>query len=226
VVTAGRPGSEQLLVEGIRAARPDDGVLGEEGAATEGTSGVRWVLDPVDGTVNYLYGSPQWCVSVGVELHGQAVVGVVFAPGKGELWSAVRGRGATLDGRPLRCNPVTDLGQALVATGFGYDVRRRAAQARALPELLTSVRDLRREGAGALDLCSVAAGRVDAYFEQGMSPWDWSAGALVAAEAGARVSGLRGAPVSPAMVLAAAPGVYDALHDLLVRHDADADPLL
>lgn len=225
VVTAADRASERLIVEGVRAARPGDGVLGEEGAADDGTTGVRWVVDPIDGTVNFLYGLPQWAVSIGVEVDGTTVAGVVFDPAKGELWQAVRGAGATLDGRPLRCSAVTALPQALVATGFGYDARRRAAQARVLPELLPACRDLRRMGAGALDLCGVAAGRVDAYYEQALSPWDLSAGGLIAEEAGARVAGLRGAPAGPAMVLAAAPGVFDELHDLLVRYDADADPL-
>ncbi len=192
VVTAADRAVERLLTEGIREARPDDGLLGEEGAAVPGTSGLRWVVDPIDGTVNYLYGLPQWAVSIGVEDADGTVVGVVLDPAKGELFTAVRGGGAFLDGRPLRCTGVTDLGQALVATGFGYDARRRAAQARLLPDLLPRVRDLRRVGAGALDLCAVACGRVDAYYEQGLSPWDLSAGRLVATEAGARVEGLRG----------------------------------
>jgi myo-inositol-1(or 4)-monophosphatase len=225
VVTAADVAAERLLVDGIRAARPHDAILGEEGAADAGTSGVRWVIDPVDGTVNFLYGVPQWAVSVGVEAAGVTVVGVVFDPAKDELWQAVRGRGALLNGRRLRCTGVTELDQALVGTGFGYDARRRAAQARVLPELLPAVRDLRRQGAGALDLCSVAAGRLDAYYEQGLSPWDLSAGGLVAREAGARVAGLRGAAAGYPMVLAAAPGVFAALHDLLVRYDADADPV-
>jgi len=225
VVTAADRAVEQLLVDGIRGARPGDGVLGEEGASDGGTTGVRWVVDPIDGTVNYLYGIPHWAVSVGVEVGGQTAVGVVFDPSKDELWQAVRGGGAVLDGRPLRCGTETDLAQALVATGFGYDARRRAAQAALLPDLLPRVRDLRRAGAGSLDLCAVAAGRVDGYFEQGMSPWDHSAGALVAREAGAWVGGLRGVPESFAMVVAAGPGVFAALHDLLVAHDADADPL-
>ncbi len=225
VVTAADRAAERLLVEGIRAARPGDGVLGEEGASDDGTTGVRWVVDPVDGTVNYLYGLPQWGVSIGVEVDGVTEVGVVFDPAKDELWTAVRGGGAQLDGRPLRCNPATDLAQALVATGFGYDARRRAAQAALLPTVLPAVRDIRRVGAGALDLCAVAAGRVDAYYEQGLSPWDMSAGLLVATEAGARVGGLNGRAPGGDMVLAAAPGVFDALHDLLAGLDADRDPL-
>jgi myo-inositol-1(or 4)-monophosphatase len=225
VVTAADEASERLLVEGIRAARPDDGVLGEEGASVEGTSGVRWVVDPVDGTVNFLYGIPQWCVSVGVEVDGVAEVGVVVDPAKGQTWTAVRGGGAFLDGRRLRCSSATDLSQTMLATGFSYDARRRAVQAQHLTRVLPLVRDIRRMGAGALDLCAVAAGHVDAYYEQAMNPWDWTAGALIAREAGARVGGLRGQPESSDLVVAAAPGVFDALHDLLVELGADVDPL-
>jgi myo-inositol-1(or 4)-monophosphatase len=225
VVTAADRAVERLLVDGIRAARPDDGLLGEEGAASVGTTGLRWVVDPIDGTVNYLYGIPHWAVSIGIEDDGATVVGVVFDPSKDELWQSVVGQGATLDGRRLRCSDVSSLDQALVATGFGYDARRRTAQARILPTLLPVVRDIRRIGAGALDLCAVAAGRVDAYYEQGLSPWDLSAGGLIARESGARVEGLQGRPASGTLVLAAGPGVFDALHDLLAAADADADPL-
>ena len=200
-------------------------MLGEEGASREGTSGVRWVVDPVDGTVNYLYGLPQWAVSVGVEVDGTTEVGVVLDPAKDELWTALRGRGAWLDGRPLRCTAATELAQSLVGTGFGYDARRRAAQAALLPTVLPAVRDLRRLGAGALDLCAVAAGRLDAYYEQGLSPWDMCAGLLIASEAGARVGGLRGAAPGYGMVVASAPGVFGALTAMLAELDADADPL-
>ena len=225
VVTAADRAVERLLVEGIRAARPDDGLLGEEGAGRTGSTGLRWVVDPIDGTVNYLYGLPQWAISIGVEDERGTVVGVVLDPSRDELFTAVRGRGSALNGQTLTCNRLTDLSRALVATGFGYDARRRSAQAAILPTVLPAVRDLRRIGAGALDLCAVASGRVDAYYEQGLSPWDLSAGGLVATEAGARLGGLRGRPAGYPMVLAAAPGVWDALHDLLVAHDADADPV-
>ena len=225
VVTAADRAVERLLVEGIRAARPDDGLLGEEGAGRTGSTGLRWVVDPIDGTVNYLYGLPQWAISIGVEVEQSTVVGVVLDPSRDELFTAVRGRGSALNGQTLTCNRLTDLSRALVATGFGYDARRRSAQAAILPAVLPAVRDLRRIGAGALDLCAVASGRVDAYYEQGLSPWDLSAGGLVATEAGARLGGLRGRPAGYPMVLAAAPGVWDALHDLLVAHDADADPV-
>jgi len=224
VVTAADRASEQLLVSGIRSARPDDGVLGEEGASAAGSSGVRWVVDPIDGTVNYLYGLPQWAVSIGVEVDGVTEVGVVLDPAKDELFTAVRGGGAQLNGRPLRCNDVQELSQALVATGFSYSAARRSRQAKVLGELLPRVRDLRRLGAGALDLCAVAAGRVDAYYEQALQPWDMCAGLLIASEAGARVGGLRGAAPGAGLVLASAPGVHDALHDLLVSLGADLDP--
>lgn len=217
VVTAADKAVERLLVEAITKARPDDGLLGEEGAASSGSSGLRWVIDPIDGTVNYLYGIPQWAVSIGVEDADGSVVGVVFDAAKDELWQAIRGTGATLNGSPLHCSDVTDLAQALVGTGFGYAQEARAAQALLLPTLLPAVRDIRRLGSGALDLCGVAAGRLDAYYEQGLSPWDLSAGGLIAREAGARVEGLHGAPAGASMVLAAGPGVFDQLHAQLTE---------
>jgi myo-inositol-1(or 4)-monophosphatase len=223
VVTAADRAVEELVVTELRAARPDDGLLGEEGGEVAGSSGTRWVVDPIDGTVNYLYGIPQWAVSIGVEDAEGAVVGVVFDPAKRELWQAVRGHGASLNGEPLRCSSATDLSQSLVGTGFGYDSRRRAMQSACLPDLLPRVRDIRRLGSGALDLCAVAAGRLDAYYEQGLSAWDLSAGRLVAQEAGALVTGLRGRAAGFDLVLAAAPGVHQAMHDLLVGYDADRD---
>jgi myo-inositol-1(or 4)-monophosphatase len=225
VVTAADHAVEEHLVEALRAARPDDGLLGEEFGEVPGTSGLRWVVDPIDGTVNYLYGIPHWAVSIGVEDAKGSVVGVVYDAAKDELWQAVRDEGALLNEVPLRCSSVSSLDQALVGTGFGYDSRRRAAQSRALPDLLPRVRDIRRLGAGSLDLCSVAAGRLDGYYEQSLSPWDLSAGTLIAREAGALVTGLRGREPSYDLVLAAAPGIHQQLHDLLVGYDADADPL-
>ena len=225
VVTAADKAVESLLVSALAAARPADGLLGEEGAGSVGSSGYRWVIDPIDGTVNYLYGIPQWAVSIGVEDASGTVVGVVFDPVKGELWQAVRGGGAVLNDLPLACTAVSSLALALVGTGFGYDQRRRAAQSRLLPVLLPAVRDIRRLGSGALDLCSVAAGRLDAYYEQGLSPWDLSAGRLIATEAGAVVTGLRGRPAGADIVVAAGPGLITPLLELLESLDADADSL-
>jgi myo-inositol-1(or 4)-monophosphatase len=221
VVTAADKAVEQLLVTAIRQARPEDGLLGEEGSETAGSSGIRWVVDPIDGTVNYLYGIAQWAVSIGVEDSSGTAVGVVFDPVKDELWQAVRGGGSTLNGRSIRCTDVTDLAQALVGTGFGYAQEARARQALLLPRLLPAVRDIRRLGSGALDLCAVAAGKLDAYFEEGLSPWDLSAAGLIAREAGARVEGLHGQPAGAAMVLAAGPAIFDAVHDLVAGQSSE-----
>jgi myo-inositol-1(or 4)-monophosphatase len=223
VVTEMDTRAEALLVSRIRAERPDDGVLGEEGSSDLGRSGVRWVIDPVDGTVNYLYELPVWAVSVAVEVDGVVQVGVVEAPALGERFVAVRGAGAIRNGEPVHASSCTELDQALVATGFGYDAGRRAHQAAVVAAVLPVVRDIRRLGASSLDLCGVACGRVDGYFERGLQPWDLAAGTLVATEAGAVVGGLRGRPASGELVVAAAPGVFDALHDLLLPLGADVD---
>jgi myo-inositol-1(or 4)-monophosphatase len=223
VVTEMDTRAERLLVERISAVRPADGFLGEEGADRSGTSGVRWVLDPVDGTVNYLYGLPGWSVSVGVEVDGEVVVGVVEVPTLRETFAAVQGRGATRNGTPVRVSTCTDLSQALVATGFGYDAFRRRRQAEILTAVLPKVRDVRRFGAASVDLCSVACGRVDAYYERGLKAWDLAAGGLVATEAGAVLGGLDGRPAGEDLVVAAAPGVHGALLELLTGLHPDLD---
>jgi myo-inositol-1(or 4)-monophosphatase len=223
VVTEMDTRAEALLVERIKAARPDDGFLGEEGASVDGRSGVRWVLDPVDGTVNYLYELPIWSVSVAAEVDGVVQVGVVEAPALGETFAAVRGQGSTRNGVAIQVSDCTRLDQALVATGFGYDASRRAHQAEVVAAVLPKIRDIRRLGASSVDLCGVACGRLDGYFERGLAPWDLAAGTLVATEAGAVVGGLRGAPASGELVLAAAPGLFEALHDLLLPLGADRD---
>jgi myo-inositol-1(or 4)-monophosphatase len=223
VVTAADKAVERQVVEALRAARPGDGVLGEEYGTSEGeqtTGGVRWILDPIDGTVNYLYGLPQYAVSLAAELDGVVVAGVVVNAATGDEWTATLGGGAWRDGRRLTGSARTTLGQSLIATGFGYDAARRAHQGAVLAGLITQVRDIRRFGAAALDLCMAAEGSVDAYFEKGLNPWDHAAGGLVAAEAGLRVSGLDGLPAGRDMVVAAPPAIFDALHDALVRLDA------
>jgi myo-inositol-1(or 4)-monophosphatase len=212
--------SEALIVEHILAERPDDAILGEEGASRPGTSGVRWVIDPLDGTTNYLYRHPTWAVSVGVEVDGVVEVGVVASPGLGEVFTAARGRGAWLNGAPATVSGGDDLATALVATGFGYEAARRGRQASVLPRLLPEVRDIRRNGVASLDLCWVGCGRLDAYFEYGGQPWDVAAGLLVATEAGAVAAGLDGGPPAPDSVMVATPGVAAALLELLVEAGA------
>ncbi|HZO63398.1 MAG TPA: inositol monophosphatase family protein [Kribbellaceae bacterium] len=221
VVTAVDRESEELIRKRILAVRPDDAFLGEEGEDVHGTSGVRWVVDPIDGTVNYLYDHPTYAVSIAVELDGETIAGVVVNAPLGETFTATRGGGAFLDGEPIAVSGCTDLTKALVGTGFGYDPQRRAVQAEVIREIIGKIRDIRRIGVGAVDLCYVACGRLDAAYERGLNPWDYGAGALIAAEAGARIGGLHGAPVSPEMAMASSPAIFDALHDAL----AAADPL-
>ncbi|MEV0532215.1 inositol monophosphatase family protein [Kitasatospora sp. NPDC050463] len=223
VVTEMDLASEKLVLELIGTRRPDDGYLGEEGAERPGTSGVRWVVDPLDGTVNYLYGLPSWAVSVAAELDGRAVVGVVYAPARGELFHAVLGRGARLDGRPVTARPAPPWGQALIATGFNYVGSVRVRQAEVLLALMPEVRDVRRGGAAAVDLCDVAAGRLDGYYERGLAPWDRAAGCLIAAEAGALLGGRPGRGPDGELTVAAAPGVYEPLQERLARLRAWAD---
>ncbi|MDQ6659107.1 MAG: inositol monophosphatase [Actinomycetota bacterium] len=176
--------AERLLVELISAERPDDAMIGEEGTNTRGSSGLTWVVDPLDGTVNYLYELDNFSVSVAVEDSGGGIVGVVFDPVTDRTFSAVRGSGAVLNGRPIRCNEPVQMPTAMIATGFGYDPQRRAAQGAFVAGLLPRVRDIRRFGSAALDLCAVACGHVDAYFEEGINHWDHAAGGLIVREAG------------------------------------------
>jgi len=223
VVTAADRAVEAQAIAELRAARPGDAILGEE-SGSSGAGAVRWILDPIDGTVNYLYGLPNYAVSLAAELDGVVVAGVVHQPATGHTWTATRGGGAWRDGERLGGSPVTELGQALVGTGFGYDPARRAHQAGVLAQVLPRVRDIRRLGAAALDLCLAAEGRLDAYYERGLAPWDHAAGALIAAEAGLTVSGLGGAAAGPAMVVAAPPVLYQPLELLLRQLGADTGP--
>jgi myo-inositol-1(or 4)-monophosphatase len=202
--------AETLLVARLRAARPDDGFLGEEGADRAGTSGLRWVLDPLDGTVNYLYGLPAWCVSVACEDADGGLVGAICDPLRGETFRASRGHGAWLGQARLTVNDPVALERALVATGFAYDPAARERQGAKVGALLAQVRDLRRAGSAALDLCNVAAGRVDGYYEAGVHHWDWAAGALIAAEAGATVSRYTVAGGTQGLVVAG-PALHDPL---------------
>jgi myo-inositol-1(or 4)-monophosphatase len=214
--------AEALITGHLLGARPDDGMVGEEGTDRAGTSGVRWIVDPLDGTTNYLYGLAGFGVSIAAELDGVVVAGVVRDVVRGETFAAIRGGGATRDGSPIQASGQTDLGSALVATGFSYAAERRARQAAVLLEVLPRVRDIRRFGAAAVDLCAAACGRVDGYFERGLAPWDLAAGTLIAAEAGAVVTDLEGGPVRADTVVAAAPGIASALLELLAEAGAAA----
>ncbi|MCF6475331.1 inositol monophosphatase [Nonomuraea sp. MG754425] len=223
VVTALDKASEELIRERVLAARPGDRILGEEGGEEGGDSGVRWIVDPIDGTVNFLYGLPDWAVSIAVEVNGEVVAGVVNVPQRGEVYTAVRGEGAWLGSGRLRCNTGVPLAQALVATGFGYFQARRAVQGEVVAQVLPRVRDIRRGGSCAVDLCSLAAGRVDAYYERGVNQWDFAAAGLVATESGARLEGLGGRPVSPDFALCAAQGLFEELHALLAPLNPERD---
>lgn len=211
---------ERLIVEGIRAARPGDAIVGEEGADVGGTSGYRWLIDPIDGTTNYLYGHPGFAVSIACELEGEAVAGVVNDPMHGELFAATSGGGASRNGEPIRCSQKTELSKALVATGFGYDPERRRAQGAVIARIIGDIRDIRRMGAAAVDLCSVACGRVDAYYERGLNAWDLAAGALIASEAGVTLGSIDGGPLRPASVIAAGPALFEPLRAALVEAGA------
>jgi myo-inositol-1(or 4)-monophosphatase len=269
VVTEMDGRAEELIRARILAARPNDAILGEEGGQVEGAADppARWVVDPLDGTVNYLYGLHDWAVSIAAEVDGEIVVGVVYVPMRGELFTAVRGEGAWLESSHgsdapargegdslesvaaaqapggtsdstsesdsaelsifgsvrLRCGPGVPLDQALVATGFGYTAERRTVQGEVVAALLPLIRDIRRNGAASVDLCAVAANRVDAYYERGLNYWDYAAGALVAAEAGAVVGDTRGGPPSTSMTVVAGAALFGPLRDALAALDAERD---
>jgi len=229
VVTAVDRDTETLIRSLILDARPDDGIVGEEDATHIGTSGVDWVVDPIDGTVNFLYGIPAWAVSIAVvegagggAVGGTTLAGVVVNPATGELFEATAGGGARLAGRALAVNADVPLASALVGTGFGYAAERRREQAAVLLELLPNVRDIRRIGSAALDLCAIAAGRLDAFYERGLNPWDHAAGALVAREAGARVGGPHGGRENSELLVAAPPVLYEELAAALRASGVDA----
>lgn len=221
LVTAADRAAEALIIEGILAARPGDGIAGEEGGNRAGTSGVVWHIDPIDGTTNYVYGIPAFAVSIGVEANGELVAGAVFHPSRGCLYHAVQGGGAWRDDERLRCSPLADPATALVATGFAYQPDRRRHQAGVLAEVLPRIRDIRRFGSAALDLCAVASGEVDAYWEQGLNHWDLAGGTVIAREAGALVGNLRGGPPDAGCLLAAPPALFGPLRDLLGPAGAD-----
>lgn len=216
IVTEADRASEDLIRGWLREARPDDAILGEEGDDVAGTSGVRWVVDPIDGTVNYAHGLPNYAVSIGVEVDGEVAVGVVLNPAQGVEYSAVRGRGARRNGRPISVARAVPPARAVVATGFSYERALRISQAETFGRLLPEVADVRRFGSCALDLCAVADGSLDGYVEEGIGgPWDYAGGGLVAREAGARTEVLTG--VAGRILVVAAPAAsYDEFRNLIV----------
>ncbi len=204
--------AEAAIEEILSAERPDDGLLAEEGSSREAVSGRRWVVDPLDGTTNFLYGIPAWAVSIALEDADGSALGVVADPVRGETFTAIRGRGAACNGEPIEVTGEERLDTALVATGFSYEAQERQAQAALLAEVLPRVRDIRRVGAAALDLCWVATGRLDAYYERGLKHWDWAAASLLVAEAGGRLRWLEGEPRG---LVAGSPMVVDGLLELV-----------
>lgn len=216
VVTVTDVAAEELIRLRLLTARPADGFVGEEGDDIVGTSGVVWIVDPIDGTVNFLYGIPAFAVAIAAERNGVVEAGVVHNPASGETFTAVRGEGAWLDGRRLEGSDCTEVAQALVGTGFSYRAENRAAQAQETARLLPLVRDIRRIGSAALDLCFVACGRYDAYVERGLKRWDLQAARLVVLESGGRVEGLAGADPSELLVTAASARLYDKFHAALI----------
>ncbi|MGY6500235.1 MAG: inositol monophosphatase family protein [Acidimicrobiales bacterium] len=212
--------AERLVVDSLLDQRPDDGIVGEEGTDITGTSGIQWIVDPLDGTTNYVYRHPGFSVSIAAHRDGEPLLGVVADPVQGHVFTALVGAGAHRNGTPIHCSPLDDLATALMATGFSYDPEVRRWQARILTHVLPSIRDIRRMGGAAVDLASAASGRVDAYFERGLQVWDMAAGAVIATEAGAVVTDLDGGPPSQQWCVAAPPGLHGPLLDILARADA------
>jgi myo-inositol-1(or 4)-monophosphatase len=206
VVTEADRAAEALIRRLLLERRPDDGFLGEEGTRSQTTSGVTWVVDPIDGTVNFLYGIPHYSVSVAASQNDRVVAGVVLNVTSGECFAASLGAGATLDDRPLQVREPVSMSQRLVMTGFSYRADVRALQAPAVAALVGKVRDIRRFGSAALDLCAIGAGRVDGFVEEGLNPWDLAAGGLVATEAGARVETRQGVGGLTCVICAPAAG--------------------
>jgi len=216
MVTEFDQASEKLIVEGLRQQRPLDAIVGEEGANFAGSSGITWHIDPIDGTTNFLYDLPAWAVSIGASDTQGPIAGVVYIPALGEMFSATRGGGAFLNDSPIHCNQITDVSQALVCTGFSYSPEQRTIQSRRVSRFIHLIRDIRRAGAAAIDLCYVACGRIDAYFEENLHQWDIAAGILIAHEAGCTSGDFSGAVAHPSEILVSAPAIFDQLSNLII----------
>jgi myo-inositol-1(or 4)-monophosphatase len=215
MVTQYDKASEDMITAGLRELRPDDGIVGEEGASREGTSGITWHIDPIDGTSNFYFDIPMWAVSIGAVDDNGPIAGAVYAPALRDMFTAARGEGATLNGNRISVRENNLLSDALVCTGFSYHVNQREVHARRVATMVGQIRDIRRFGAAAIDLCFVACGRLDAYFEEHLNSWDLIAGQVIATEAGALVTNYSGDTVTPKEVLASQPGVQKALIQLI-----------
>lgn len=209
--------AEAHIVGELRRVRPDDAIVGEEGTDDAGTSGFAWFIDPIDGTTNFVYDQPAWACSIGVSHHGEMVVGAVFAPVLDELFLATLGAGASRNGEPISVSGENDLALALVGTGFNYQRAARADQAAIIASLIGEVRDIRRLGSAAFDLCMVACGRLDVYYERHLNAWDAAAGELIAREAGAISSDFSGGSPRPEELVVATPMVHGPFIGLLSR---------
>lgn len=229
VVTQMDRKAEAYIVAQLAKHRPDDAILGEEGANSKGSSGLQWVIDPIDGTVNYLHQIPHWCVSIGLRdlKSGDALAGVIYAPVYDQMYISSQGLGAWVvsqgEARILKVSGCTGLSSAVIGTGFGYASARRASQARVLTQVLPRVADIRRLGSCAIDLCLVADGVLDGYYERGVNDWDHAAGELIAREAGAISSGLRGNKVGNDMIVVTTPAINADLIAILEANNADSD---
>lgn len=208
--------AEKFLTDFFRHERPDDGMVAEEGGGRQSTSGLTWVVDPLDGTVNFLFGIPVWCVSIAAQDDEGGLIGVVYDPNREEMFAAARGEGATLNGEPIQVTDRIDLASALVGTGFSYDAEVRDGQAAVLTRVLPKVRDVRRAGSAAIDLATLACGRFDGFYEAPMEPWDRAAGELLVREAGGVVTELPAPKGLSPGVIAAGPGLHDALRSVVM----------
>ena len=217
MVTQYDKASEELITAGLAQIRTDDAIVGEEGASKSGTSGITWHIDPIDGTSNFFFDIPMWAVSIGaVDEHGP-LAGAVYVPALGEMFSAARNEGATMNGNIISCRDNSLLSDAMVCTGFSYRISERHAHAQRVAQMVMKVRDIRRFGAAAVDLCFVACGRLDAYFEEHLHSWDLVAGQIIATEAGAIVTNYEGASVTPEQVLATTPLIQKELIALIAE---------
>jgi myo-inositol-1(or 4)-monophosphatase len=215
MVTRFDAAAERMIITALRLERPHDTIVGEEGSNIVGDSGIEWFVDPIDGTTNFMYGLGGFAVSIAACDTEGPIAAAVYVPMTRDLFSARRGGGAYLGSSPIRCSTKDDLATSLIATGFSYDASTRSRQGSRVARLLPLVRDIRRMGAAAVDLCHVACGRVDGYFEENLQPWDLAAGLLIATEAGAIASDFAGARVRPEQSLVCAPGIHAALRDAI-----------